>query len=204
MNRLQEVANALTQLIPSIVCLIEAVSRRGRLPVHAWVLMISVWLHLPFSFFYHVRCALRYDDCQFDAVRCWSRRLDNTFIHISATCIAYGTSHGSLPYVGLCAMFNLAAAATHWRKEIHMVRNQRFTLVAIILYIAPIAWRRDLRNLLGALAGLFPAGFIFRTYIFGGYSHAIFHLFVSCLAYYVMRAALTPTLDVHSPFVDFH
>lgn len=69
-------------------------------------------------------------------------------------------------------------------------RNQRNILIAILLYIAPLVWRNDVKNLTGALLGFIPAGFIFSTYVFGGYSHAIFHLFMGVFAYFILQSAM--------------
>lgn len=184
----QEVANAVTQVVPSALFALE-VARHEHMPLHAWVLVTSVWVHLPFSLVYHVECALRRDDT-FDPLRCWSRRLDNSFIHVSAACIAFGTSHGSVPYLVACALFNAVAIARHWQDEVHIYRNQNMTLTSIMLYIAPMIWRRDVANLAAAMMSLFPAGMIFRTYACGGYSHAIFHVLMGLFAVDVLNSAL--------------
>lgn len=141
MNRVQEWANALTQLSPTLCYLYYVTVSQGAVSIPCWVLIISVWVHLPFSFYYHVQCAMRNDDCDFDPVRCWARRLDSTFIHLSAVCVSFGTSHGSLYYAGrtacetttpvglfccsfpgVCTAFNLCAAALHWGKDVNVRR----------------------------------------------------------------------------------
>lgn len=141
MNRLQEWANAVTQLSPALCFLYYVTVSHGAVSIPCWVLIISVWVHLPFSFYYHVQCAMRNDDCDFDPVRCLARRLDSTFIHLSAVCVSFGTSHGSLYYagrtaclrdehaffqptllclLGVCSAFNLSAAALHWGKDVNV------------------------------------------------------------------------------------
>lgn len=187
MSSRQEFANAWTMAVPSLYYAYVVYSRRGDLPLHAWILIVSVWVHLPFSSFYHVQCALKDD---IDTLGCLSRRLDHAFIHFSSACVGYGTTQGSVAYFAVCAVFNVIAAALHACPHVDVTRNQRFTLSAIALYVAPLAYRNDLKNLLGGLLFFIPAGLCFKTYFLGGYSHAMFHVLMGIFAGYMLDSAL--------------
>ena len=189
----QELANAVTQLGPSLYFAWAAERRQWRASVAVWFMMASVWVHLPFSVCYHIRCCLRSKDENFEPLSDGLRRLDHTFIHVSAACVAFGTSN-SWKYFLICGLFNALGAGLHWTKEVRVARNQFFAAVAIFLYVAPLIYYSisdaDLADdFINAFTTAFIAGLIFRTYVFGGYSHAIFHVVMTLFSHFILDSA---------------
>ena len=193
MTAAQELANALTQVFPSLYYAHVAWSRGFAFAGPTWVLLAAVWLHLPVSFTYHCRCALL---AEVDPIGDTWRRLDNTCIHLAAACIAHATSFGRQAGFSLAVgAFNVFAASLHWLPEINQPRNQLMTGIAVLLYVLPIAYRADFDNLAGALATFLPSGICFKTYYFGGYSHSIFHLGMALFAVFLLNSVLEAEID---------
>jgi len=194
MSARQEVANALTTLAPALYFWWALSQRHYDATLPMWLLVTSVWFHAPFSFAYHSLCAARHEDPHFDTLGSVWRRLDHTTIHLSAACIAFATSNSALYFLA-CAAFNAVAALLHWTtSSVNLPRNQCFTCLAVLLYVLPLhpaVFRgsppRDC--FFPALATFFLAGLTFRTYAFGGYSHAIFHLLMTLFSHFIFLGA---------------
>lgn len=206
MTQNQELANMLSQCIPSFWFGYLAQRCHSTLSPSSRIIMYSAWLHLPFSVVYHYRCA--FND-NIDPIRDVWRRLDNTFIHVASFGITCGTVlhtcrfieelqitqrlSGIFPlYIWGSGIFNMYAICQHWREDIRQGRNQIMTFMSIALYLFPFILYCDEKELKGSLISLFPSLLCFKTYIFGGYSHTIFHIGMGVFGYFLLESTLSP------------
>lgn len=174
----QEVANALTMLVPTAWVLTSWRLGGYTLTSSSCLLVLSVALHMPFSVYYHLRVALSHAGkwplpCTIDNT---PRRLDQTGIHLAHATAAVALSGGQIAFALAALAFNAAAVAQQWRREVAPLRNQRNIGLSVLLCVLPMIWRGDWADLSAAVAWGLPGVLLFSFYPFGGYSHAIFHV----------------------------
>ena len=185
----QEVANAISMAFPLVYAAI--MFDRAQLNSCSWVLLAAVAQHLPWSVAYHLRVAM--SAAGVAPLKCpvdnpW-RRLDQTAMHVVCIMWAFVLSGGRHPpYLIFSTLFNLRAISQLWEVVVVPPRNQRNLFVGMLVYLAPVICRGDLFNLIGALSFVLPGIFIFATYAFGGYSHAIFHVYSIGYLHYLVAA----------------
>jgi len=178
MTPLQEVANALSMIVPGAWVLWSWQMGGYVLTWCSCLLLSSSLAHVPFSVFYHLRVALSGAGvwplaCTIDNT---PRRLDQTGIHLVGAVAAYALSGGSVAYSLAVAAFNAFAIRLQWQKQVEPLRNQRNVGISVVLYVTPMIWRRDWANIAKALTWGLPGAYCFAKYPLGGYSHAIFHV----------------------------
>jgi len=134
MSPAQEVANALTMLLPLAYAL-DAL-RAVPTPSGAHVVAASIAVHFPFSFVYHLWCAA--NPRAHPVVGNVFCKLDLVFIHVAGAFMAYGTS-GSPSWLAANLAFNLTCAYRTWRWWSTTLERRLCRLLCAAGYMAPIA-----------------------------------------------------------------
>ena len=104
MTYAQELANALSMLVPTtILAWHYFVGNAAECfwHEHTTAFAAGTLLHLPFSFSYHLVCALDWVE---DRVDCVFRRLDQTFIHVACAIFSFALSGEVLYFLGNCVL----------------------------------------------------------------------------------------------------
>lgn len=204
MNSSQEIWNALTMLVAPTICLyfifsgawyrhesfseeeldwsvndldedcIEFPKMHVMTPDTTKMIAIGYLMHSPISILYHLLCAFKLPP---GAKRLdhWSRRLDQTMIHVMSAFICYGTS-GSMRYFILAMVF---AIDSGYRLFQPLYRPTGCLVRMTICFLLPVLPAFAFGYYVEAMKCLIIYGFtgwIFINYPFGGYSHGIFHL----------------------------
>lgn len=138
------------------------------------MIAIGYLIHSPVSILYHLLCAFK---LPFGAKRLdhWSRRLDQTMIHVMSAFICFGTS-GSIRYFILAMVF---AVDSGYRLFQPLYRPTGCLVRMTICFLLPVLPAFAFGYYVEAMTCLIIYGFtgwIFTNYPFGGYSHGIFHL----------------------------
>ena len=208
MTPAQEAVNALSMFAPLAWCYACRVAEwaphgPGDGAVYTWnfwLVLLGTCVHLPFSFGYHVRVALGGAgvmwplSCSVDNPY---RRLDSSAIHLCCALYAIALSGGAPRYSAAAALFNAYAVALQWQAKVVPRRNQRNLAVGVLAYLFPLLLRGDWPNACFACACAGPGFYVFLTYPFGGYSHAVFHLTLAGL----LQALLASAQHAHSALV---
>lgn len=151
-------------------------------PLTVLAVAVAIALHAPFSFMYHWKFASKYD------ILHWSRRLDQSFIHVASALVSFATS-GSWDYFCANVLFN---AECIYRLHLPRVRprmNQVRIAMSILAYVLPIFWRGDYSLVSQVLVVLGVGGWLFSAYPVGGWSHSAFHIVMCLLPPLIMEAA---------------
>lgn len=151
-------------------------------PLPVLAVAVAISLHAPFSFLYHWKFASTY------GILHWSRRLDQSFIHVASALVSFATS-GSWDYFCANALFN---AECIYRLHLPRVRprmNQVRIAISILAYVFPIFWRGDYSLFSQLLIVLGVGGWLFSAYPVGGWSHSAFHIVMCLLPPLIMEAA---------------
>lgn len=154
-------------------------------PLPVVAVAAAIVVHAPFSFLYHWTYAVRPDNLQH-----WSRRLDQSFIHIASALVSYGTS-GSWDYFVANALFNADCVYRQFRPTVRPRQNQIRITASILAYTLPILRRGDIHSFVQAWIVLALGGFLFSKYPIGGWSHSAFHMVMCVLPPLIMRVAAT-------------
>ena len=160
---------------------------RAMPPLPVILAALGVILHFPFSFIYHWKYAIELPP-GFPRIGHWSRRLDHCFIHVISACFSLCSS-GSWIYFCLCVLFNSNCAILHFKKKISPRRNQIRLAVALTLGAVPFLIRGEIHIFTQILSLLMISGWLFITYPFGGWSHALFHIVVAFIPRIVIQSA---------------
>jgi hypothetical protein len=140
-------------------------------PLPVTAVAVAVILHAPFSFLYHWKYAIRPN-----AILHWSRRMDQAMIHVASALLAYATS-GNVKYFILTLLFNLDCCYKQlFYVEVRPRRNQTRIFLAILFYTLPLLRRDEIRLFTELWIVLLTSTWLFATYPFGGWSHALFHV----------------------------
>jgi len=185
MSPFQEVLNALTML-PTACMSWHAIFHSDCGP-GVELIAFGILVHFPFSFGYHVACAILHGR-RHPVEGNIALRLDLVFIHVAATFMAYGTS-GSRTWFFLVALFNATCSyrTALWRGCLAERRACR--CVCALAYIAPIL-ATDIVVCLWALASFVAVAVPFSTNRqLSGWGHAISHVMLVSLASALFVAA---------------
>lgn len=108
-------------------------------PLTIIAVAFGIAVHAPFSFIYHWKyaCAL---PAGFARTNHWSRRMDQSFIHVCSAFLAYGTS-GSVDYFLGCLLFNADCIYRQFKRKVcvsisNMLRVA-FSGVVLVLVVVP-------------------------------------------------------------------
>jgi hypothetical protein len=143
--------------------------------------------HAPFSFMYHWEFAHKLG--REGRTNHWSRRADQAMIHFASACMAYGTS-GSWDFFVANVFYNADCIYRQFVRKVRPRRNQIRILISMLAYTVPVLRRGDLL-LFGEIWLVMGASlWFFIAYPIGGWSHAVFHLFIALAPPLIMRAAL--------------
>lgn len=141
--------------------------------------------HVPFSFIYHARQALRLGDDKMDNE--W-RCLDQAGINVACIFYSFGTS-GTFWYFFLVLAIKFNHVIEIWRPTSTITKRRLHIFTGALMHLLPIAWYRDFARF-GVALGSLVAGslcFALNDKFLGGYGSALFHL--SMIPYH--RAILT-------------
>jgi len=178
----QELLNCVSMTLPSILCLWFIRDPNIEISRNSWVMMAGTFVHLPFSITYHGLCALGYDS------EFW-KRADLSFIHVTSSFYAYAFSSSPL-YFAANLVLNARFIAAVWAKTgRHKAERSKNILMSVVLYLLPIAFMEDWRNLVGALSWFLLGGVSFQINFLGGYGHSIFHTVFIGFQYYLFQAS---------------
>ena len=92
------------------------VSMISLLPLPVLAIVLGVFIHFPFSFYYHWQCA-KHIPPGYGRISHITRRLDHAFIHVASALYSYGTS-GNIHYFLLCAIYNADCVYRQLEKEV--------------------------------------------------------------------------------------
>lgn len=167
-------------------------------PLPVMAVALGVILHAPFSFVYHWHfCViLPPGQARFDH---WSRRLDQSFIHVASAFLSFGTS-GSSVYFLCNAIYNGSCLLRLMRaKTATPVQTQLRILISMILYSAPLITRGEIQAFFWLWVVLSLSVFFFVTYPIRGWSHCAFHIVVGLAPPILLHSA--STLEMSQKFI---
>ncbi|CAB9503060.1 expressed unknown protein [Seminavis robusta] len=128
---------------------------------------------LPFSFLYHWKYAHALTPSQ--RTDHWSRRMDQSMIHVSSALSCYGTS-GYWDYFLVNCIYNADSIYRQFQPKVIPRRNQGRLGVAIAAWAIPVLRRGEWDMFMQLVVTLGIGFFLFLRYPIGGWSHAAFHL----------------------------
>jgi hypothetical protein len=155
-------------------------------PLPVMAVALGIILHAPFSFWYHWKTP----QLPRGSARTthWTRRMDQSMIHVASALLAYATS-GSWDYFVANAFYNTDCIYRQFQQKVRPRRNQIRIGISIVAYTLPVLRRGDFL-LFGKLwVVLFTSGWLFGTYPIGGWSHCAFHFVIALLPSLLMNAA---------------
>eukprot|EP00540_Astrosyne_radiata_P013918 CAMPEP_0116853420 /NCGR_PEP_ID=MMETSP0418-20121206/17902_1 /TAXON_ID=1158023 /ORGANISM="Astrosyne radiata, Strain 13vi08-1A" /LENGTH=379 /DNA_ID=CAMNT_0004485819 /DNA_START=116 /DNA_END=1255 /DNA_ORIENTATION=+ len=156
-------------------------------PLTIMAIALGITLHAPFSFLYHWKYASSLPP-GLPRTNHWSRRMDQSFIHVCSALMAFGTT-GSWDYFFVNVLFNCDCIYRQFKKKVRPRRNQIRIGLSILAYTLPILRRGDVVLFSQCWFVLGVAGWFFVKYPLGGWSHSAFHLVISLLPPLLMKAA---------------
>jgi len=157
-------------------------------PLTAVAIAFGITIHAPFSFLYHWRFASTLPP-GLPRTNHWSRRMDQSFIHVASAFMAYGTT-GNWDYFLGNVLFNGDCIYRQFKRKVRPRRNQIRIGLSILAYTFPILRRGDVVLFSECWLVLFVAGYFFVKYPLGGWSHSAFHLTIALLPPLLMKAAI--------------
>ena len=143
-------------------------------PIATISVALGYILHSPCSMFYHYLCAFKLDTAP-QRMHHWSRRLDQSMIHILGCFVNFGIS-GSIAYCLMTLAFSVDSIVRLFKPGFRPKENQIRMVMTMLCSVMPAViygYYDDASKI--ALIYAFSA-WIFAKYPFGGYSHGIFHL----------------------------
>ena len=176
----QEIANALSMLLPTVILLAYS---------SPLLLLLGACMHLPVSFTYHLSMAFgRYAD----PIDNDMRRLDQTLQHVVCTLYSYATSLGSFPYTLMNLIINAIGIVQLWDPQTTNDRKRwQPIFVSGVLYLLPLLTQRGnafyflLAFLTFLLGG--TAAFLYDK-VLRGYGTLILHSLLAIHAYALVCA----------------
>jgi len=155
-------------------------------PLPIVMVFIAVAIHAPFAMWYHWNCAMTLPQ-GLPRLTHLSRRLDNSFIHVSSAIISFGTS-GSWKYFLVNVAYNMECIYTNFLPDIVPKRNQIRIVFSILAYFLPLLMIGQTWLFMEGIALLVSGFLVFATYPFGGWSHCAFHIILAALPPLLMQA----------------
>jgi len=165
-------------------------------PPAVMVVALAGMVHPIFSIVYHSYC-MKLEPSK--RIPHWSRRLDHAFIHFASACASYGTT-GRIDYFILNVFFNIDCAIKQFETKICPKRNVTRVGISILMYTLPVLLHRHYVLYCKFLLMFILAGYSFSKYPIGGWSHTLFHVFLSFLPYLMFSAAVL--LDSSQPQIN--
>ena len=187
MNHRQEIANAVSMLLPAAVILYYALETKHTL---VWILVVGTMMHLPVSFTYHLSAAC----CRYpDRIDHDMRRLDQSLQHVACIIFAFATS-GSIFYAVATWKFNFYFIYKLWDPKTTNDGKRFIPInIAVHFYLLPLLWRGDYENFLIAFESFWMGGVFFVPWInaeyFGGWGHCVFHAALAIHSYALAASA---------------
>ena len=165
----REVLNGVSMIAPLATAAVHVPATK-----YGMVALLGTALHAPVSCGYHLMCAAKLNP---DPVDCVGRKLDQTFIHVAAALLTYGTSH-SVQYTAAAAALNTRYIRLLWTNGPHDTPKARRLRIALAyaVYLLPVFLnnvRIGGRIFLSLL--LSSGAFIFDKAL-RGVGHTVFHL----------------------------
>ena len=155
-------------------------------PLPVLAVVVGICVHAPWSFLYHWTYAHTMSATQ--RTKHWSRRMDQSFIHVASSFMCYGTS-GSLPYFWVNALYNLDCIRRQFRPTVRPKQNQMRIIISIIAYTVPLLKQGDYETFLQLWILFSISGYFFIHYPVGGWSHAVFHIVIAFVPPLLLRTA---------------
>lgn len=179
MSSFQEWLNAFTELLWTVYAVVLGGTLLSKTSQEFTMLRLAAIFgasagHVPFSFIYHARQALRLGDDKMDNE--W-RRLDQAGINVACIFYAFGTS-GTIWYFFLIMAIKFNHVIEIWSPTSTIANRRLHIFTGAVKYLLPIAWHRDFARFGVALASLVAGSlcFVLNDKFFGGYGSALFHL----------------------------
>jgi hypothetical protein len=142
-------------------------------PLTVLAIALGICLHAPFSFLYHWTFAHRLPPTA--RSQHWSRRMDQSMIHVCSTCLSYAVT-GSWIYLLINCIYNADCCRRQFRPIVRPKLNQIRIFVSMLAYTVPLLVRGEWDTFLHLWAVLGCSGWFFVQYPVGGWSHAVFHV----------------------------
>ena len=158
-------------------------------PLPTLVGAIGILCHGPFSMLYHWNCAHNLPT-GLSRVTHWSRRLDQSMLHLCCACITYATS-GRLDYFLANVLFNMDCFYRQFLTEVRPRRNQIRLVISIFLYTLPLVIRGEVAAYLTLIILFAIGGWLFGQYPIGGWSHSVFHVAMTFVPPIIFATSLT-------------
>lgn len=156
-------------------------------PFPVMAVALGITLHAPFSFIYHWYYTHRLPPGS-ARMNHWSRRMDQSFIHVCSACMAYGTS-GRWNFFWVNALYNLDCIYRQFKRRVYPRRNKIRLYISIIAYTLPIVRRGETILFLKLWTLFVLSGWLFAKYPIKGWSHSAFHIVVAFVPPLLMKAA---------------
>ena len=179
MTPIQEAMNALTAFVWTACTITQGWTFASKATKVITVMRlasiaVSSGLHMPFSFIYHTRQALRLGDDPMDNK--W-RRLDQAGINIGCILYCFGTS-GSIWYGSLALLFKFYHVIEIWRPTSNPDKRRFHIFMGAIMYLLPLWWFQNFKHFFVAFSCLIAGslGFVLNKTLFFGYGSTVLHL----------------------------
>lgn len=183
MTPLQEAANALSMLCPSIALAFLLPGKNAG----TQFLLNTTLMHLPFSFFYHMGCCLSMIK---DRQDCHLRRMDQVMQCIISNLIMFALlpatnkPHAKLEVLKMILASMSFACSSFSIQKIYKSKQESCWVpiaIGVFIYTLPILIiHNSLNNFVLALASAFAGGLCF---LYSGWGHCLFHVFMGVFAY---------------------
>jgi hypothetical protein len=183
---------ALLQEASRDMCSLDAHGATRAVPLTVWAVAIGIILHAPFSFIYHWKYA-HYLPIGSPRTHHWSRRMDQSMIHVCSIFLSFATS-GSWMFFVLNALYNMDCVMKQFEYKVRPRRNKVRLLISTVVYTLPILQQGHVHLFTQLWLVLGIAFWLFVTYPLGGWSHAAFHMVAAGAPPLLMQAAaMVPT-----------
>ncbi len=140
-------------------------------PLPTLAIVTGAVLHTPCSMLYHFMCAYKLP-AGIERLNHWSRRLDQSMIHLMSLLNSYGNS-GNLDYTLFVLVFVLDSIYQLQQPGHRPLKRMIVAFSMPILPLIPNGYYVEAMQLM-LIYGV--SGWLFAAYPFGGWSHGIFHL----------------------------
>lgn len=158
-------------------------------PLPVLAVCAGICLQAPFSFIYHWHYA-NVLPAGLPRTTHWSRRMDQSMIHVASALAAYGTS-GSGDFFLANIMYNADCIYRQFLRTVKPKQNQIRIAISILAYTIPILRRGMVALFLECWVVVGVSSWLFSQYPIGGWSHAAFHLVIAFLPPLLLQAAMT-------------
>jgi hypothetical protein len=155
-------------------------------PLPVIAVVVGICVHAPWSFIYHWIYAHTMSATQ--RTKHWSRRMDQSFIHVASTFMCYGTS-GNIQFFLINTLYNLDCIRRQFRPTVRPKQNQMRIIISIIAYTLPLLKHGEYHTFVQLWILFMISGYFFLQYPVGGWSHAVFHIVIAFVPPLLLRTA---------------